>query len=82
MAARSNSFRAVTFRPDQATLRALEHLESALKGRDRSQIIRESIKSYERQVLMDRIVAACGRHGEESERVANEFDAADDGLPD
>lgn len=82
MGARSNAVPAVTFRPDQGTLEALKQLESLLKGRDRSDIIRDSIKAYQHQVLMGQIVAACRQHGAESERVVNDFEEADDGLPD
>lgn len=82
MRIRSNPVRAISFRLDPATLEALSRLESLLKGRDRSAIIRDSIMAYERQMLMGQIVAACRVHGAESERVVDDFESAGDGLPD
>jgi hypothetical protein len=72
----------VTFRPDKETLEALKHLEATFKAKDRSDIIRDAIRAYELDVLMNDILAACNKHGEESRQMVDQFEASDDGLPD
>ena len=48
--------------------------------RDRSAILREAIRVYDDQLLLERMVAACAQHSVESAAMIDSFDAADQYL--
>jgi hypothetical protein len=68
----------IAFRPDEATTRSLDAIRRLKPGAETSLILREAVQSYERELTLARIVAACEEAGNRNARVIEEFEAAGD----
>jgi hypothetical protein len=71
---------AISFRPDADTVAAIARIQKMSGLQDRSAVLRESVKVFEAQLLLEAVAKACASHANESERIVEEFELADDDI--
>lgn len=69
---------ALAFRPDAETSEALLAISALRPGLDTSSLLREAVRAYARELMLERYVAAARKRGNRGVAIVDEFDRAGD----